>query len=295
MRRRCMVSKDGEVSEPMEWETYEQLTAAIYKALGKRHGVTIDCYGRQCKVTGKSGIQHQIDVLVRHSNGLQDLRTAIECKYWSKKIGKEVVAAFDSCIRDTGIEKGVMVSRLGFTQPAIQLAQHTRIGLVELREPIESDWEGRIKEVSIAINHITPEVYDFEILQDQNSVGPARVEKSNVPPSHITIDDPARGVHTLQDIADTELREGSGEDRQVNICCSPGTTLRMHGEQMVAEITGIRFKIRHHHHFRQVTVSAVDRIFMIMSDLFSKREFTLDHEGNLAERSMLQDCDVSQA
>ncbi len=277
----------------MEWETYEQLTAAIYEALGKKRGVTIDCYGRQCKVTGKSGIQHQIDVLVRHSNGLQDLRTAIECKYWSQKVGKEVVAALDSYVRDAGVDKGVIVSRLGFTQPAIQLAQHTNIGLVELREPIEADWEDRVKEVAIDINLVAPEVYDFEILQDQDSVVCAKEERFSIPPSLVTIEDPAQGVQSLQEIVDTELREGSGEDRQVNICFSPGTKLRIHGEQKAAEITGARFKIRHHHYSSQVTVSAVDRVFMIMRDLFGKREFTLDHGGKLTETSMLHDCDVS--
>lgn len=277
--------------KPMEWESYEQLTAAIYKALGKKSGIAIDCYGRQCKVTGKSGIRHQIDVLVSQSNGLQVLRTAIECKYWSKKVGKEVVAALDSCVRDSGIDKGVIVSKMGFTKPAIQLAQQMNVGLVELREPTEADWEDRIKEVAIDINLVAPEVYDFEILQDQDLVGHAKKERSGIPPSLIMIEDSARGVQTLQEIVDTELREGSGQDRQVDICFSPSAKLRIHGEQGSAEITGVRFKIRHHHHSSQVAVSAVDRVFMIMRDLFGKREFTLDHDGKLTETSMLHNRD----
>jgi hypothetical protein len=61
----------------MDWETYEQVTRAIYQALGEENGVQILGYGKDCKILGKSRVQHQIDVLTSHSDGLHTYKTAI--------------------------------------------------------------------------------------------------------------------------------------------------------------------------------------------------------------------------
>lgn len=267
----------------MQWEKYEQLTAAIYEALGKEKGVTIDCYGAQCKVTGTSGAQHQIDVLVKHSNGLQEFRTAIECKHWAKKVDKGVIATLAACVEDAGIDKGVVDSRLGFTKQAIQLAQHMNIELVELREPIEADWEERIKEVHFELNMIAPDVYDFEVLQERGSGGVAREEIFNIPPSCVSIESPSQDVRTLEEVIRKLLEEDTGENREVEIGFPPEPIMKIAGDQRQAKVTGIRFKIRYHHHSSEFTVNAADHVFMIVRDLFGKREFTLDHKGNLTE------------
>jgi hypothetical protein len=49
------------------------------------YNIKIKGYGHNCKVTGKSGLSHQIDVLTEQLDGEQLLLTAIECKYWNKK------------------------------------------------------------------------------------------------------------------------------------------------------------------------------------------------------------------
>ena len=69
----------------LDWEEYESVTKYIYEALGREDGVTILGYGHNCKVKGKSGVLHQIDVLTQHSNELHKYQTAIECKYLNKK------------------------------------------------------------------------------------------------------------------------------------------------------------------------------------------------------------------
>ena len=49
------------------------------------------CHGGNCKVRGKSGVSHQIDVLTSHPDGVHTYKTAIECKYWDKYIDKDVI------------------------------------------------------------------------------------------------------------------------------------------------------------------------------------------------------------
>ena len=49
-----------------------------------------------------------------------------------------------------------MVSPSGFTPDAKALAKSRNISLVELREPVEEDWEGRIKDAHINVHVIFP-------------------------------------------------------------------------------------------------------------------------------------------
>ena len=117
----------------LDWKEYEAITKYIYETLGKEFGVTIVGYSNDCKVQGKSGNFHQIDVLTMQSNGVHQVRTAIECKYLKKKITKDTVAKVLGIINDARIEKGIIVSKSGFAKDAYDFAHEYNIGLVELR------------------------------------------------------------------------------------------------------------------------------------------------------------------
>lgn len=129
----------------MDWKGYENITKYIYEVLGQQSGVKIVGYGSDCKAKGKSGVFHQIDVLTSHTDGRHDYRTAIECKYWKEKVNKDVVMKLERIIEDTDIEKGVIVSKMGFTKDGFLYAKHKNIGLVELREIEERDWKEQAK------------------------------------------------------------------------------------------------------------------------------------------------------
>jgi len=123
----------------MNWKEYENITKYIYESLGRQTGVKIIGHGSSCHVKGKSGASHQIDVLTSHTDGIHNYKTAIECKYWKKKVNKDVVLKIAGIIEDTGINKGVIVSKMGFTKDGVAVANSKNIGLVELREIDEKD------------------------------------------------------------------------------------------------------------------------------------------------------------
>ena len=81
-----------------------------------------------------------------------------------------------SIVEDCQFNKGVVVSKCGFTNDALTYAKSVNIGLVILREPIEEDWKGRIKIIVIQVHILTPEITKFEhfvskVFQDvQNKV-----------------------------------------------------------------------------------------------------------------------------
>ena len=148
----------------MEYRDYEQAVTKFYAAIGEPKGLAKVVWNQ--RLVSKSGKPYQIDVLVKSSNGLQSVRAAIECKYLNRKVGRDTVSAFATTIEDVGVEKGVIVTTVGFTDGATMLARDKNISLVEMRQPTEDDWKGRIKVIHLTTNLLVPEFSDIEVIQD---------------------------------------------------------------------------------------------------------------------------------
>lgn len=148
----------------IDWKIYELITKYIYETLGRDYKINIEGYGSDCKITGNSGVKHQIDVLTSETDETGTYRTAIECKYWNKKVNKDTVMKLLSIINDTNIKRGIIVSKSGYTSDAQQFAKYNNILIVHLRETGKDD-KGLQKElhffdliVNIKINIKSPEV-----------------------------------------------------------------------------------------------------------------------------------------
>jgi predicted helicase len=98
--------------------------------LGKESHVNIEGFGAGCNILGDSGVYDQVDVLTSVLDGTHTHKTAIECKYWNKKINKDTVMKLWAIIADSGIERGIIVSRNGFTRDAKKFAGHYHIELI---------------------------------------------------------------------------------------------------------------------------------------------------------------------
>lgn len=118
----------------LDWQTYEFITKYIYETLGQQYNINIEGYGRECKIKGQSGVQHQVDVLTSESDHSGRYKTAIECKYLNKKVNKDIMMKLLAIINDTDIKRGIIVSKSGYTPDAQQFAKHNKILIVQLRE-----------------------------------------------------------------------------------------------------------------------------------------------------------------
>lgn len=158
------------ITNTLDWKIYESITKYIYETLGMQSGITIKGYGNDCKVTGKSGLSHQIDVITSHTEGNNTYETAIECKFRKEKVNKDVVMKLVAILEDTGISKGIIVSKSGFTRDGIQFAKHKNIGIVHLRQYEEKDLQGNSYQIDIAtldlnikIHRTRPEITSIDI------------------------------------------------------------------------------------------------------------------------------------
>lgn len=284
----------------MKGESYEELVKNIYQALGKSDGVEILCWGRSCKVPGNSGVSHQIDVFTSHSAGMHVYKTAIECKDWkTRKVGKAVITTLAFILKDSNIDKGVVVSKYGFTSGAKALAKSENISLVELRQPVPKDWDGVIKDIHIELNLCTPEIYDYKFIQDvvedENKLARLRALTSDV-----QINMTNRESITLHEITNSilnaiDINEGkanaagfdwtevsSQEDEKEYVVQFPdGTTLSVPHKEARAKIRGIRFKTRFNTITTKIDICGEDYVSMIMHYIFEDRRLIISPDGTI--------------
>ncbi len=116
-----------------DWGGFEKLIAQLHET----GTVTVE---RDVILTGRSGAKRQIDVLVRHKEGLYEHLIVVECKYWNSRVKRLHVDALATTIREVGASRGVIFSTKGFQEGAATQARHENISLFKLREPTDSEW-----------------------------------------------------------------------------------------------------------------------------------------------------------
>ena len=265
----------------MDDKEYEAITAALYQALGEGSGIMIEGYGASCRVEGKSGSWYQIDVLTKQSNGLQTVRTAIECKYWNRRVPRTVVSHLVTTLEDTNIEKGVIVSKEGFTSGALALAKQKNISLVEMREPKDADWEGKIKTIHINLHLTSPEIYDLEFVQPPHQGG-ERI-RAVVSGNDLTITEPAKQPEPLNRILSNSVASTTPENQTLEVRFPAGTTMQILGFDKSAILDAVRFKRRYHIHEEEIVIDGAQAIRLIVKEVFEGREFHVGYDGRITE------------
>ena len=119
------------------WSAFERTVAELYRLLGAE---------KVQENVNLAGTQVDIYVEERTKSG-QTIRTAIECKYYQRRVPKDVVLQFVSVanfLRQTGkIDKAALVAYQGFTQDAFLAAQAAQVDLIAF-----ADIEHRVIEAS---------------------------------------------------------------------------------------------------------------------------------------------------
>jgi hypothetical protein len=82
------------------------------------------------KLTGKSGQQHQVDIVAELSLAGLNFLTLVECKHYQRKVGVDKVLQLASRLEDCAAHKGIIVTTVGFQAGAANLARANGIALV---------------------------------------------------------------------------------------------------------------------------------------------------------------------
>lgn len=279
-------------STQLDWKTYESITRYIYESIGKQAGVRVKGYGQTCKVTGRSGVPHQIDVLTTHSDGLHSYDTAIECKYWKEKVNKDTVMKVAAIIEDTGISKGVIVTKSGFTKDGLEYAKFKNIGLVELREPTNKDDESTTKEIEFGtLNIMTnikvkgPKILKIDIgnnrfLEVENELNLFNyflILKNGTRVAFYDYVADFRMEVARQNVMDKEIIKNYKvpESRLCN---------RLIDNTFELDEITLTGQLSQRNESKNLTFTLVDKVWLIMKSIFEKRTFTFSENGLLIEQ-----------
>ena len=279
-------------STQLDWKTYESITRYIYESLGKQAGIRVKGHGQTCKVTGRSGVTHQIDVLTTHSDGLHSYNTAIECKYWKERVNKDTVMKVASIIEDTSISKGIIVTKNGFTKDGLEYAKFKNIGLVELREPTNKDYESTTKEIEFGtLNIMTnikvtgPKISKIDIgnnrfLEVENELDLFNyflILKNETRVAFYDYVADFRMEVARQNVMDKEITKNYKvpESR----LCNRLTDNTFELDEII--LTG---HLSQRNESKNVTFTLVDKVWLIMKSIFEERTFTFSENGLLIEQ-----------
>ncbi|MCD0456283.1 restriction endonuclease [Chryseobacterium sp. LC2016-27] len=277
------------VTNEIDWKIYESLTKYIYETLRKDYKINIESYGHTCRIKGISGVMHQVDVLTSEVDGLHTYRTAIECKYWKNKVNKDIVMKLLSIINDTDIQRGIIVSKNGFTSDAQKFAEHHNIKIVQLRElnkhdNVQAEVECGIIDFFFKINIRRPEITkilaktinDIEISIPENLQYQVLIE--NRDEVKIKLFD---SMMVFKELLHTQK-----EFKIISKSYSfPGHILYLSNDKhYINSITyeGLLTIINDDH---KKTFSLVDKVWMIMNQIFEQQAFLITKNGIIVNKN----------
>ena len=91
-----------------------------------------------------SGVEREIDIVVRQRTGQYELFVAIDCKDYKRRVDVKAVEAFLGLVADVGAHKGAMVASRGFTEAAKTRARNAGIDLYSLIDAQEHEWQSYV-------------------------------------------------------------------------------------------------------------------------------------------------------
>ena len=108
------------------WQVYEDTAYDLFRSTG------YPCR-RNIVMQGSRGT-HQIDIVVDLTVLVGNHKWIIECKNWSRPVGKRELMAFKTVIDDLGADHGYLLSESGFQKGAREMAHTFNISLCSLSE-----------------------------------------------------------------------------------------------------------------------------------------------------------------
>lgn len=141
-------------SKEKKWKSFEKLVYEIQSALSPKAKVTPNDF-----ILGvESGKKRQIDISVRENVGQFEILVILECRDLARPVDLPQVEAFVQKVRDVRANKGAVVSARGFTDGAMQLANHHCIDVFGAIDTKSTDWKTYVSLPSLLIRHFIKSV-----------------------------------------------------------------------------------------------------------------------------------------
>lgn len=152
---------------------FEKLAESIYKKLIKNP--VYEKVEHNVSMQGIDGAR-QVDVLISSEIFGEKMKIAIECKDHKDKISVGTLDAFHSKLMDLKINKGILISKKGFSSKSISKAKRLGITLCTAHEALSPNWTPEM-DIPVLISEVRANKLNFEINISTNS------NEDNIPKS----------------------------------------------------------------------------------------------------------------
>ena len=146
---------------------YEVLIAQLFKSMAQQEGLKNINIRHDVILKGKAGGTHQIDVYWEFEHLGINHKIIIEAKDYASKVTQEKLFAFKSVLDDiAGQPRGIYITKTGYQAGAKTFAEHHNIILYEFRQPTDSDWQGRMRDIFINVEFNIPNTENIKFTID---------------------------------------------------------------------------------------------------------------------------------
>lgn len=194
-------------------------------------------------------------------------------------------------LEDTGISKGIIVSKSGFTRDGIEFAKYKDIGLVQLREYDEKDLQDTpdkmdigILDLNIKIHRTWPEILSIDIGDDRKF----KIKHEFDYFDYIIILANGKQVslyYYVNDFRKEVNRVNSKEKPLTGKYKILGSKLfnRQTEETINLDIIIFTGQITENDSNRNLQFNIVDKVWLIMKSIFEKKTFSFSENGIIIE------------
>lgn len=157
---------------------YEILCRNLMDGIGAADDVQTISIRHDVKLPGKA-MDHQIDVVWDFVLDEAQHRRVFECKHWKKNIENTFLSASKTTVDDlVDPAEGVFITRTGYQSGATKVASYYGISIWTFRAPLETDWDGRVRTVTIDIGlmpdlRVLDATLDWDVPEELESEQPA--------------------------------------------------------------------------------------------------------------------------
>lgn len=271
---------------------YELLTKTIYEALIKQSELkTVDIKHNQIAI-GRSGAEHQIDVLWEFEIANVIYRTFIECKNFSNTVKIGHIRSFFGVLHDVGNVNGIVVTKVGYQKGAKTFADYYNIRLVEIREPTDEDWKDRVKVIDIQmtvphciISNWKP-IFDDEqikeLLKSQN-LNKLDFKLFGLENEIYLYSQDGSMLFSFQDLKDILEGDSFEECQKIRKCHKFDKPVFLKSDIGLIKVKEIEYDYEYHVKIIETKIDGAETVKAIIKDIKSGKVKLYDRDGNIRE------------
>jgi hypothetical protein len=143
-----------------KWKEFENFITHLESLLNKNPSASIK---KNTYLNTSNGSRRQIDILLTHNIDRHEFKTVIECKDWKRKVDVDVIESFASKLNAVGAQRGIIVSKTGFTSGSIKESKsYKNITLYRIEE-IDELKDKILENINIGYYHIEYKSNDWTV------------------------------------------------------------------------------------------------------------------------------------